>query len=177
MSVEEAIAKRRKAMSGGSARSAGPAGRTKEKKKASWWKIGGIAAGAVSVFGLLVYVAIAPKTGGPMIGICKVFVERSVFYPTTLRYQFITQFPKAVRIGYTYTDGFGQFHLDMAECGFRPDAQIGMVLDSVLLNREDIEQDEVDRFNVGLPAIFENMPDLALLPPLPDDLMELKHDY
>lgn len=177
MSVETAIAKRRKALARSSARAArGAGGSSGVKKKASLWKIGGIGVGAVSIFGLLVYVALAPKKGGPMLGVCKVFIERFVFYPPTLKYQFIEQYPKAVRIGYTYIDGFGQFRLDMAECGFRPDVQGGMVLDSVLLNREDIEQDIIDRFNVGLPTIFANMPDLTLLDPLPDDLLELKHN-
>lgn len=177
MSVEEAIAKRRKAIARSNARAArGSSGASGVKKKASWWKIGSIGVGAVSIFGLLIYVALAPKKGGPMLGVCKVFIERFIFYPTTLKYQFIEQYPKAVRIGYTYIDGFGQFRLDMAECGFRPDVQGGMVLDSVLLNREDIEQDVVERFNVGLPTIFANMPDLSLLDPLPDDLVELKHN-
>lgn len=178
MSVEDAIARRRKAAARSEARvrRASSGGGGKPKAKASWWKIAALGIGGVSLFSLVIYVATAPKKGGPMLGICKVFVERLVPYPTTLQYQFIEQYPKAVRVGYTHIDAFGQFRLDMAECGFRPDTKAGAVLDSVLLNREDLDAALVERFNVGLPSIVANMPDLTLVPPLPDDLLELKRD-
>lgn len=179
MGVEEAIAKRRKVQARESARRARANKGDVEtegapkKKEVSWRKIGGIAAAAIVVLGGLTYVAMAPKKGGPMLGVCKVFVERSVFYPTTIKYQYIEQFRTAVRLGYMHIDEFGQVRLDETECGFRPDVQRGMVLNSVLLNRTDVSQDTVDRFNVGLPTIFANMPDLVLVPPLPEDLMDL----
>lgn len=178
MSVEEAIAKRRQAaVRGGSRAGRGGSGREdKKKKKASWWKIAALGIGGVTLFGGLIYFATAPKQGGATLGICKVFVERFVPYPTTLQYQFTEIYPKAVRVGYTHIDAFGQFRLDMAECAFRPDTKRGAVVDSVLVNREDLDAALVERFNAGLPAILANMPDLTLLPPLPDDILELKRD-
>lgn len=148
----------------------------KPKKKASRWKIGGIGVAAVLVLGLLVFVAMREPQGTPMLGVCKTFVERYVPFPTTLRYQFIEQYPRSVRVGYSHVDTFGQFRLDMTECGFKVDPERGAMMASVLVNREDLDPEIVEAFNVGIPSIVQNLPDLTLLPPLPDDLLALKHD-
>ncbi len=130
--------------------------------------------GGVILFILMVVAACQPRKGTPMYGVCKVFAERLVQYPTTMGVTFVEQYQMGVRIEYHHTDGFGQYKTEMLECTFRHDPVMGMALESVLLNREELPAEIVDDFNEGVLTIVKYPPDLTLPPPMPTEIVDMK---
>ena len=137
-----------------------------------------------SVFGLfflivIFYQACAPRKGTILYGMCSAFLEQQVTFPGTLNYTAVEQYPKAVRIYFTYIDGFGQYQFELAECVFEQGEQ-GVMLDRVFFNyikditsKErvkgkgrlyEVEQKYIDLFNRSrsVQAIMSQDPDLAL---------------
>lgn len=142
-----------------------------QKQKITRWAI---YAGVAVLLILIVIAACTPRKGTMLYGVCLVFTERILTYPTTLQVNYVEQYPMAVRIGFSHTDTFGQFKTEMIECTYRPDAEMGLAMDSVLLNRKEMDGELVSRFNAGLPMIVKNPPDLTLPPPMPEELVDMK---
>lgn len=174
MSVEKAIAARRAAIAKTGYRKEPSQAVKQTKKQFSRWQMIGGGAGGFILLVLIIMAACAPRTGSDQFGICKTFTELYVRYPETLSYDFVEQYEKAVRIGYTQIDASGQFRYSMMECSFRPDTAMGMAVDTVLLNRKPLDSALVTRFNPSLPAILDASPDLVLPPVLPEDIALLK---
>lgn len=174
MSVEKAIAARRQELARtGYKKEPTQAVKHARKKYSRWQIIGGGAGGSLFLI-LIIMAACAPRTGTEQFGICKTFTELYVKYPTTLSIDFVDQYEKAVRLGYTQTDASGQFRYNMIECAFRPDPEMGIAVESVLLNRKEMDKALIDQFNPSLSAILESSPDLILPPILPEDIVQLK---
>lgn len=174
MSVEKAIAARREALAKTGYRKEPTQAIKRKKKQFSRWQIIGGSVGGLLLLILIIMAACAPKTGSVQFGICKTFTELYVKYPETLSYDFVEQYEKAVRIGYTQIDASGQFRYNMIECSFRPDPTMGMAVNTILLNRKELDQALVARFNPSVPAILAASPDLVLPPILPKDIALLK---
>lgn len=133
------------------ASSAGP------PKKKLPWKIIIPVVGIVAILGGYYFISsmfVRPKGNG-LYGICRVYIERHLQFPTTLRIvQFEQSIPegenkrKPTKIDYEITfsslDGFGQSMLNTVTCGFRNkdkakgDVGEGVVLERILFDgRED----------------------------------------
>lgn len=144
----------------------------------------GLVTGTVVVILLLSIVFIvescAPRKGSIIYGICSSFLEQQVTFPQSLNYTSVEQYPKAVRIYFTYTDAFGQYQFEFAECTFRQDPQQGVQLERVFFNYAkeitesqrmigkgrlyQVRQEVIDLFNRSQSsrAILENNPNLDL---------------
>ncbi len=178
MTADLGIKKRREAMakkgfsedSENSSRTATPKQLTKKQKLI---KYGSIAGGLIFLI-LIIMAGCAPRKGTMMYGVCLVFTERMLTYPSTLQVNYVEQYPMATRIGFSFIDSFGQFSTKMIECSYRPDKQMGLAIDTVFLNRVEVDSDLVAEFNRGIPAIVKNPPDLTLPPPMPKELVALK---
>lgn len=131
------------------------------KKKLYW-------GGGVSFFVLLIMMAMAPQQGSMRYGICRVYIELSDLYPKEITYLSVED-GDPVKIFYKKIDPFGVSSVNSAECYFKRDRS-GAFLNE--LSKVDIngkfrlyeaeKPENIKRFNVGVPAILENPPDLDL---------------
>ncbi len=173
MSAAEGIQKRRAQLAKRASRkssSGQPKKLTKKQKRIRWASYAG---GAILLL-LIIIAGCTPRKGTMLYGVCLVFTERLVDYPSTLKVNYVEQYQMATRIGFSHIDPFGQFSTEMIECAYRTDPKMGLALDSILLNREEIDNEIVEEFNQGIPAIVKNSPDLTLPPPMPKELIDLK---
>ncbi|MBU0858314.1 MAG: hypothetical protein KJ667_00095 [Alphaproteobacteria bacterium] len=136
-----------------------------------------IALGVGGFFALIFWWAMQPLVGSPRYGVCKTFVELQLRYPGTLQINVAEESALAVRVYYSHIDAFGSSQLNMIECEFRTDPRRGPILDAVMVNREELPQDQIDKFNYTVPYIMQNPPDLTLPRFRSDSLNDLKIDY
>lgn len=118
----------------------------------------------------------APYKGDARFGICKVFLENSVRYPSHLRLSTVEDFGNSIRIWYAQTDAFGEYKLEQIQCFYKSDEQLGMILEKITFNRRPIDEQKVADFNLILPVVLQNLPDLSYPSPLPDSLEDLQID-
>ena len=162
-----------KAMAGGKL------GAKKKAQRKQQLKYAAIALFAVLVFWFGNYL-FAPYQADLRYGICRIYLENSVRFPKYLRLSTVEDVYKnnvdiyPVRIWYTQLDAFGEYRLENIQCEFKYDPELGTILDRILVNRREVSQKKVDRFNVVLPLIAANPPDLAYPAPLPDSLQDLQ---
>lgn len=142
----------------------------KKKKQKKLLRNGGIASGVLLVAYFLYYMS-QPYQGTMAYGICKVFIEMNVQFPTTLKYNSVEEFSTSVRVWYTHTDSFGEYILEPVQCYYKSDETLGFVLDKVTKRRREIPREQVEEFNKILPIIFANPPNLDLPRP-PSHILE-----
>jgi hypothetical protein len=176
MSVEKAIAARRQELARTGYRKEPTYAVKRIRKQYSRWQKIGAGAGGLLLLVLIIMAACTPKTGTDQFGICRTFIELYVKYPTSLSVDFVEQYDKAVRVGYTQLDSSGQFRYNTIECGFGPDSQGGMAMNSALLNRKEMDKPMVEKFSATLPIVLSASPNRVLPLPLPADISQLKRD-
>jgi len=111
---------------------------------------------------LLGMLSCSPKKGTILYGICSAFLEQMITYPHTIQHTAVEQYPAAVRIYYTQTDAFGQYGLEMIECGFERTGEGQLKFVKGMRNREAFDAETVRRLNLSIPAIVAAKPDLTL---------------
>ena len=111
------------------------------------------------------------QKGGMGYGICKVFLELHVQYPTELRLSYADILSRRMRIWYAQHDSYGQTRFDAMDCYFQKD---NLILEKVTINRREVDPAIVARFNKSIPTLFSYPPDLTYPMGLPDDIKELK---
>ncbi len=141
----------------------------RNRKIFKWGLIGGCAALLI----WLLYYLFAPFQATMAYGICKVFMERQVSYPNTVRVSQVEEFESSVRIWYAQINSFGEYRLDQIQCYYKQDPVTGSALDKITINRREVDPAQVAAFNKTLPAILANPPDLIIPAPLPDSLEDL----
>lgn len=132
----------------------------------------------LALFGWLLYYLFAPFKGGLSYGICKTFLELNIPYPETLLLsEVIVTRNGSVRIWFTHIDAFGSYRLDSFQCTFGVDEKTkSSYLAEVKMGKLNIDPIEVERFNVALPYLAANPPDLTLPVPIPDSLQSIQFD-
>ncbi len=119
---------------------------------------------AVSAF--LWYVFHGPQWGTMYYGVCKVFAERYVDFPTTMNIREVEYYGLNVRLFVSHLDASGQFNFNVVECEYgKGTLEITRVrVDRKVLSdtNEDnpIEKEILENFNKGLNAILMNPPSL-----------------
>lgn len=149
--------------------------RTQKKKKRLKQ---GLIFGFVGLLGWAVYYLFAPFTGGLSYGICKTYLELNVPYPQTLLLsEVVLTRNGSVRIWFTHIDAFGSYRLDSFQCTFAVDEQTkATYLAEVKVGKMNIDPIEVERFNMSIPYLAANPPDLTLPTPIPDSLESIEFD-
>lgn len=148
----------------------------KEKaKKKNWFRLAGSGVGVALLFWLINFL-FTPFKGDARFGVCKVFLENYVRYPTHLRVSSVEDFGNSLRIWYAQTDAFGAYRLESMQCFFKYDEQRGTIVEKITVNRLPVDQKRIDAFNVVLPVVLQNLPDLTFPTPLPDSLGDLQID-
>ena len=156
--------------------------RALKKKKTRKWTI--ILGSIVALSGALWYLMI-PYKGGITYGVCKVFLEGYVQYPHSIRISTVNDFGNTVRIWFTRVDSFGEYRLEPLQCYYRVSTEedklkygdVGFVVEKITINRREINQEEVDRFNSSILGIVSSPPDLTLPTPIPDSLKDIQLDF
>lgn len=146
-----------------------------EKKKL--YKRAGFGAGGLFlIYGI--YLLFKPFEGGMGFGVCKVFLENYVRYPSTITYRAVEDYNDNVRIWFSHTDAFGEYRQEALRCYYGPDTENmpgrGFVMTRATMNRRDIDPEIVSKFNISIPAIRANPPDLVYPPAIPDALSDMK---
>lgn len=127
-------------------------GKVPEKKLYRDWRVMA-AGGAILVFivGYFSFGSSSPRLGNNLYGICRVYIERHLQFPETMKIiQFEQRIPegedpkniKRIEIDITFssTDGFGQNTMNTITCGFRTEDRLmktpwnGILLERVLYN-------------------------------------------
>ncbi|MCB9964141.1 MAG: hypothetical protein H6855_06125 [Rhodospirillales bacterium] len=122
----------------------------------------------LGITGFLAYVFYGPRWGPIHYGICKVFVERYIDFPTTLKVRDVEYYGPNIRIFVSHQDSAGQFNYNVFECEYargtfeitraRKDRKIISDLDT----KDKVHPEILESFNKGIPAILRNPPDLLL---------------
>jgi hypothetical protein len=134
------------------------------KIKKNFIKWGAIAVGVLvlGVFGTM----LIPYTGTINYGICKIYLEQSEPYPDRIRMASVYEEAGYVYIFFRRTDSFGYQSMNTLECFLGNDEAGNLFVKKVDLNGKNRKypmEDEgrVKKFNVGIPAIIANPPDLT----------------
>ena len=140
-------------------------------KRKRYLRIGGGAVALLLV--IFIWALLLPRSGTIHYGICKVFAERYITFPFTMRVLDVEYFGLTVRVYATHIDASGQYRYDQFLCEF--DNQ-NLDIKEAQINRKKVDPLIVTDFNKGLDAILLNPPDLTLPPRLSDlSIKELWH--
>lgn len=135
----------------------------KKKKKSRRMKIGA----GIFVF-LFIFIGMQPRMGSIQYGICKVFVELNEPYPSEIKILAVEDYTQVVRIYYSSIGISGEQKSNSIDCAFNVDeaGNVSPELKAVNINGKkpyEAEKPEyIKRFNMGVQAIVDNPPDLAL---------------
>ncbi len=144
----------------------------KKKKKLSSKKIA--IGGAVAVVIFVIYVGIQPLAGTINFGICRVFAERTLVYPSTMRVVSVQERPQDVRMDVVSLNQFGESMVTQVTCNFHTDVSNLHKLAGVTVNRRKVPDRDVAIFNTTIPYILANPPSLVLPAPIPEALVDLQ---
>lgn len=136
-----------------------------------------VSAIALLVLAYIIFTSFFDKRVGTWrYGICKVFLERSVEYPTNLKILTTAEKQNSAQIGYLVTNAYGSTESQLMECFYTTD-NTGIHLSKVTLDRRTYDQSVVDAFNVSIGTILTDK-DLNLELPtrLSDTLEDLKYE-
>ncbi len=126
----------------------------------------GIAGGVILVLGALFMYIITPYKGGMNYGICKVFAERNLTFPSTMKVMATEEFRTSIRIWYMMIDSFGNERMQPIQCYFTEGDYGYLKLTKVKIRRRELEQSVIDGFNKTIPVIYAFPPNLEI--PYPD---------
>jgi hypothetical protein len=135
-----------------------------------------IAYGVIGLISLIVWAGMQPLTGTIEYGVCKTLAELKIKYPDTMRTNSVQYYDRALRVYFTSIDGYGQDKLEFIECTFKPDPDVGFVLEAAQFNRTILTEAEIALFNKSIPSILAFPPDLALPHPSEDALKDFVVD-
>ena len=120
------------------------------------------------VTGFLWYIFYGPRWGTMHYGVCKVFAERWVDFPSTMKVREVEYYRANARVFISHIDAAGQFNYNVIECEYsKGTLEITRIrIDRKVLSDTDpeapINPDILRNFNMGLNAILMNPPDLLL---------------
>lgn len=145
----------------------------KPKKTKIWWY-----AGAVVVVALILAVIFVPKIGTIRYGICKTYIEMHDPYPESLEYVQAYENGNLVSIDFNRIDSFGQRSLNQMRCVFKTDTNPNEIATVDLNGKSYVypleAQDEIDKFNTGVPALMQKKPSLVMPKGLPEDIKKYR---
>lgn len=129
---------------------------------------------------LIMIIIMVSGQGSMQYGICRVYVELHELYPREITYLSVDD-GNPVKIFYKKIDPFGVDSVNSIECQFKKDSngQLLYELSKVDINErfrvyEAEKPENIKRFNVGIPAILDNPPNLDLPNFSQDNILEYK---
>lgn len=134
--------------------------------------------GGALFLGIVIYFLFVPYKGDMRFGVCKTLLELNVPTPTTLRLTGLIDNGMEITIWFTHTNPYGQYRVEPITCVYKQDpaAPGGFSLARAQIGRVWLPDEAIKSFNLALPAIYANPPDLTIPAPLPDALEDLRID-
>lgn len=123
---------------------------------------------ALGASAFLWYVFYGPRWGTMHYGICKVFAERFVDFPSSMKIREVEYYGATARVFVSHIDAAGQFNFNVFECEY---GQGTLQLTRVRVDRKIISDTDTDNpinpdilrnFNKGLNSILLNPPSLLI---------------
>ncbi len=128
----------------------------------------GILAIALALSAFIWYVFYGPRWGTMHYGVCKVFAERYIDFPTTMKVRDVEYYGLNARLFISHMDAAGQSRYNVIECEYamgtfevsrvRVDRRVISSIDENNASNPEI----LNEFNKGVDAILLNPPDLLL---------------
>lgn len=133
--------------------------------------------GFMGFVALITWLAIQPLRGGPVMALCRVFAEKQLKYPQTLKLTTVDWFGDSTRLYYTFIGPFGENRSSLIDCRYQIDPQTKAIsFYSIKIDKNEIRQDQVDAFNKAIPYLLHQKMNNIIPPPYKDDLYDLKRD-
>lgn len=134
-----------------------------------------IAGGVFAIIVLVIAVGLQPLRATIDYGICRTLAELKSANPSTMKVISYENYGNAWKLFYTFTGPYGEQRSNFIDCVFTNDAAGNKILHEAKINRKQIEQSDLDIFNLSIPAIIASNPDLEIPPPLEEtDLLGLQ---
>lgn len=134
-----------------------------------------IAIGSLLLYGI--WWLFKPYEATMKYGICKVFMERNIHYPQTMKIRNVRDRSSAAEIWLSYTDAFGQDMAQRIRCNFVTDEITGLwKVKGISIGKIKISEEEIAKFNKTIPAIYAYPPELVVPFELPDNPLNLHVD-
>lgn len=126
----------------------------------------------------LIILSLIPPYGTMKYGLCKTFVELNDPYPKFLEWVGASESDTGAIIDYNRIDAFGQRTLNQIRCKFDTNAAGQLKLIKVNINGKNEYPQEtqpyLDRFNTGIPALYNDQPSLVMPRGLPSDVKDYR---
>jgi hypothetical protein len=122
----------------------------------------------LGIIGFFWFVFYGPKWGTMHYGVCKVFAERMIDFPTTMNVREVEYFGWNIRLFISHIDAAGQFNYNIVECYYgKQSLEITRIrVDRKVLSdtseTEPVNPEMIRSFNKGLDAILLNPPSLLM---------------
>ena len=124
--------------------------------------------GIICASSFLWYLFYGPRWGTMHYGVCKVFAERFVDFPSTMKIREVEYYLATARVYVSHIDAAGQFNYNIFECEFsKGTLEITRVrVDRKIISDTDpdtpVNADILRNFNKGLNSILLNPPSLLI---------------
>lgn len=137
-------------------------------------KLMALAFAAVIIMAAAVFL-MTPKTkqGTWRYGACQVFLERHVRFPDTIDLIAVSETRVGAKIMFSHTNAYGYNQTQLMECIFE-NKNNAITMKKATIDRRNIEAKQVNEFNLSLPVVLKNLPDLAYPPRAPSRLEKIK---
>lgn len=122
----------------------------------------------IAVIAVGIYEFTRPPQGTRLYGSCRVFAELYIRFPETIHIEKVEQGATFVEITLNHLNAHGSRPTQVFRCDF---AQQGeqVVVSEIRIDREKIDQAQLDRFNLVFPYLLESEGLNMNLPPRVDD--------
>jgi len=130
--------------------------------------------GGIVFFIYVVYLLFLPRTGTMDYGICRVFLEMQTRFPDNLNLSVVQETGNRTRIWYRSVDAYGEYRLSRIQCNYKYYEGRGRLLSSVMIDRQEIDDDIVQAFNQTIPILWAIPPDLTYPAALPSAVSHLQ---
>lgn len=111
-----------------------------------------------AIIGVGIYEYRKPPHGTWRIGVCRVFAELYIRFPQTLRIEKADEKPTFAEITLNHLNAHGSRPTQVFRCDFMQQGE-AILVSEIRIDREKIDQEYIDRFNIVLPYLIEH-PDL-----------------
>lgn len=147
------------------------AAQRKKRRKTQKMIVGGV----LALLALFIWYGFQPLTATNEYGVCRTLAELNAQNHNTMKIISYENYGAAWKIFYTFTGQYGEQRSNYIDCVFTRNAQGQMILKEAKINRQELSEEALARFNQTIPAILAAGPNLVVPPPLEEtDLTGLK---
>ncbi len=134
-----------------------------------------IVGGVLALFGVFIWYGFQPLTATTEYGVCRTLAELNAHGHNTMKVISYENYGPAWKIFYTFTGQYGEQRSNYIDCIFTRDQHGQLMIKEAKINREQLPEEALARFNMTIPGVIAAKPNLVVPPPLEEtDLVGLK---